>query len=696
MEYVGRGMGRCEGLEKAEGKAKYAADFYEDGMLTAALVRSTIPHGYIKNMDFSLLPEDILYFTGSDFAENIIEDVINDQPVLADKKVRFMGEPVAIIAGENREKVYESLKLVKIEYEPLPVIKDVYAALDKSLVPVHEAGNLLLEFENEKGSVEKGFAESDLILEDDFYTPVQDHGYMEPEACFAKTDENGKLYLYTSTQNVFHDKRMAMRALGLKDSEICVRAAAVGGGFGGKDGNTAQLFAALVAWKTKKPAKIVFSREESLSCSYKRHACNMHVKIGFKKDGTMLAFDGSGLLDTGAYAGLGPAVLGLFSEHFAGPYVTPNVKIHSRLLYTNKPVSHAMRGFGAPQGAFATEQLISRAAKKLGIDPVDIRIKNALTDGAVAALGQKMEHCVGYKEALKIIKESDFWKSREKNTDPYVGYGIAGGHLSCGLGKNIPDSAEVTVEEKDGRFVIRIGFVDIGQGSRTALLAMAADALETDIKNIDLYMADTDETLDCGSTAGSRSTFIAGNALLGATESYKKERVKNKVYSFKADFPESGTAFPSAGFPHAMYTYIAQAVKLRIDPVTGMIRLLDIFAVTEAGRIINPLSMAGQIQGGVAMSVGYALGENCVFENGVLKNDSFSSYLMPTAMDISHISNSNVKSYENSGPMGVKGAAEVSTVSIAPAIGAAVSEISNVQLNSLPFDIKKILYSINP
>lgn len=696
MGYVGKGLGRYEGLEKAEGKAMYAGDYYEDGMLNIALVRSGIPHGYIKSINFSHLPKDILYFTADDYCDNVIEDIIEDQPVLADKKVRFMGEPLAILAGTDLKKVRESVKLVKIEYERLPVIKDVHDALDKSLTPVHESGNILLEFKNEKGNVKNGFEESDFIIEDDFYTPVQDHGYMEPEACFAKIDENGRLLLYTSTQNVFHDKRMAMRVLGLKPDKVHVKAATVGGGFGGKDGNTAQLFAALVTWKTKRPSRLVFSREESLACSYKRHACTMHVKIGFKKDGTMVAFDGSGLLDTGAYAGLGPAVLGLFSEHFAGPYITPNVKIHSMLLYTNKPVAHAMRGFGAPQGAFATEQIISRAAVKLGMDPIDIRIKNALVPGAIASLGQKMEHCVGYKEALKIIKNSDFWKGREKNTDPYIGYGIAGGHLSCGLGKNIPDSAEVTIEKRNGRFVIRIGFVDIGQGSRTALLAMAADALGVKTENIDLYMADTDETLDCGSTAGSRSTFIAGNALLGAIENYKKGKKENIVYSCKANFPESSTSFPSAGFPHAMYTYIAQAVKLCINPVTGQIKLLDIFAVTEAGHVINPLSMAGQIQGGVAMSVGYALGENCIFENGILKNDNFSNYLMPTALDLSHISNSNVESYENAGPMGVKGAAEVSTVSIAPAIGAAITEVSKVQLNTLPFDIKKILYSINP
>ena len=237
-----------------------------------------------------------------------------------------------------------------------------------------------------------------------------------------------------------------------------------------------------------------------------------------------------------------------------------------------------MRGFGAPQGAFATESLISRASKLLGIDPLEIRYKNGIETGMYGGVGQKMRHFVDFKGALKLIEQSELWQERKHNTDPYVGYGIAGGHLSCGLGKNIPDQAEVKIEEADGHYTIFLGLVDIGQGSRTALQAMAADALETDFDNVSLVMADTDRTLDCGSTAGSRSTFIGGNAMLNAIENFKK----GEMETGKADFPESEESFSIAGFPHAMYTFIAQAVKLRVDPVTGQVVLLDIAAATTA------------------------------------------------------------------------------------------------------------------
>ena len=698
--YVGLGLGRSEGMDKASGRALYAGDYREEGMLELALVRSPVSHGILEELDFSALPKDVLVFTAKDLAVNVVEDVIEDQPVLADRHVRFKGEPVAIVAADTRERAREAAALVKVVCRPLVVVRDVADAANPEFPALHGDGNLLVDFENEKGSVEQGFADSALILEQDFETPVQDHGYMEPEACFARIDGDGRRLAYTSTQNVFHDHRMICRALGLAPDQVRVKAATVGGGFGGKDGNTAQIFAAAVAWLTKRPAKLVFDRRESLETSYKRHGVRMHVKMGFSRDGRILAFDGTGDLDTGAYAGLGPAVLGLFTEHFAGPYDIPNVHIKSRLWYTNKPAAHAMRGFGAPQGAFATETLISRAAGKLGLDPIEIRLKNALETGKYGALGQKMEHCVDFKGALELIRTSDLWKSREANRDPYVGYGIAGGHLSCGLGKNIPDTASVVVEEtKPGYYRIRVGFVDIGQGSRTALKAMAADALETDLDHIEMIMSDTAETLDCGSAAGSRSTFIAGNALLAAVKEFRRKRAEEGgaaplAATGHASFPESAKAFSTPGFPHAMYTFIAQAVKLRLDPVTGNVILLDVAAATEAGRIINPLSMAGQIQGGVAMSVGYALGENCVFEDGRLLNADFSTYLMPTSLDVPHIASYHVDAYEQAGPMGVKGAAEVSTVSIAPAIGGAIEQISGARLNSLPFDIDKILQAM--
>ena len=696
-QYVGEKRGRLEGMDKATGRALYAGDYRMENMLELALVRSEISHGSVHTLDVSALPEDVLVFTGKDFAENVVADIFCDTPVLAYDRIRFRGEPIAIIAADTREKAKEAAKLVKVEYECLPIVRNTEDAKNPALPVLHGDSNLLADFFHEKGDVEKAFEESYLIVEDDFETPAQDHGYMEPDACFAYVEDD-RLMVYTASQNVFADRLMICRALGLAPEQVRVRAAFVGGGFGGKDGHTCQIYPSLVSWLTKRPAKVVFDREEVLACTYKRHGIKTHVKMGFSKEGKILAFDGSAILDTGAYAGYGASVHGLFTEHFPGPYEIPNVRLKTETYYTNKPIAHAMRGFGAPQGAFATESIISRAVAQLGLDPIGMRLDNALVQGSVGALGQPMDHCVGLREALKLVQESDLWKERESNTDPYVGYGVAGGFLSCGLGQKIPDNAKVSVREReDGGFDIGCGLVDIGQGSTTALAAMAADLLETDIENIHMIMADTDKTEDCGCTAASRSVFIAGNALMAAVKQYKKMKeagLSSDIAMGEAAFPESSKDLGRIGFPHAMYTFVAQAVKLRVDPITGSVSLLDIAAATECGKVINPLGLAGQIQGGIGMSIGFCLGEDCTWKDGQLIHKNFATYLMPTAMDVPNIASYHVDAYEASGPMGVKGAAEVSTVSIAPAINEAVRQASGAILTKLPLSPEEILKAL--
>jgi CO/xanthine dehydrogenase Mo-binding subunit len=696
-QYVGEKRGRLEGMDKATGRALYAGDYRMENMLELALVRSEISHGSVHTLDVSALPEDVLVFTGKDFAENVVADIFCDTPVLAYDRIRFRGEPIAIIAADTREKAKEAAKLVKVEYECLPIVRNTEDAKDPALPVLHGDSNLLADFFHEKGDVEKAFEESYLIVEDDFETPAQDHGYMEPDACFAYVEDD-RLMVYTASQNVFADRLMICRALGLAPEQVRVRAAFVGGGFGGKDGHTCQIYPSLVSWLTKRPAKVVFDREEVLACTYKRHGIKTHVKMGFSKEGKILAFDGSAILDTGAYAGYGASVHGLFTEHFPGPYEIPNVRLKTETYYTNKPIAHAMRGFGSPQGAFATESIISRAVAQLGLDPIGMRLDNALVQGSVGALGQPMDHCVGLREALKLVQESDLWKERESNTDPYVGYGVAGGFLSCGLGQKIPDNAKVSVREReDGGFDIGCGLVDIGQGSTTALAAMAADLLETDIENIHMIMADTDKTEDCGCTAASRSVFIAGNALMAAVKQYKKMKeagLSSDIAMGEAAFPESSKDLGRIGFPHAMYTFVAQAVKLRVDPITGSVSLLDIAAATECGKVINPLGLAGQIQGGIGMSIGFCLGEDCTWKDGQLIHKNFATYLMPTALDVPNIASYHVDAYEASGPMGVKGAAEVSTVSIAPAINEAVRQASGAILTKLPLSPEEILKAL--
>ncbi|MDO4977642.1 MAG: xanthine dehydrogenase family protein molybdopterin-binding subunit [Eubacteriales bacterium] len=698
MTYIGKSKGRLEGLEKARGRARYAADYSAKNMLYVKLLRSPHAHAKILNIDLSMVPDDVHVFTAKDLVINNVQDILEDQPLLAEEKVRFLGEPIAILAADSLKKAEESLQKIQVTYELLPVVTDCAMAMKEGCVRVHDHTiNDVMNFTHEKGSISKGFAEADLILSDSFHMPIQDHGYMEPEACFATMDENNHLLLYVSTQNVFHDQRMVCDITGRDPSTVHVMAATIGGGFGGKDGNTAQLYPALVTHKTGLPSKLVFTREESLQCSYKRHSADLTVRMGLKNDGTIVAFEGIGFLDTGAYGGLGPAVLSALMEHFAGPYSIEHVRVEGHLCYTNKPVAHAMRGFGAPQACFGTEILLSRAARKLGMDQIAIRKKNALIKGLTAGLGNEMLHDIDYIGALELIEESDFWKNQKDNTDPYIAYGIAGGHQSSGMGKNIPDDAAVRIEKRGDHYKVYCGLVDLGQGNTTSLHAVAAEALHASEEDVELIMADTALTLDCGSVAGSRSTFIAGNAILDAVSALKKELADptkdhdSITVTGHASFPQGRETFSIAGFPHALFSFVVQAVKLRIDPLTGQIRLLDIIASTETGKVINPLGMEGQVQGGIGMSVGYSLSETCEFDQGRLKNDSFSTYLMPTAMDVPPIKSLYVDAFEEVGPMGAKGCAEVSTVPMPAAIASAIEGVTGCQIHSMPFDPETIL-----
>jgi CO/xanthine dehydrogenase Mo-binding subunit len=688
---IGESIPRVDGWGKVTGKTKYPGDFYMPNMLHLKIVRAAQAHALIKSIDISEAEniEDVYVFTAKDVEENTFGNIIKDQPVFCDKKVRFYGEPIAMVAAPTKALASSAAEKIKIQYECLPIVEDAEEALDKKSLKLHPEGNLLSELHYENKNINAGFGESKLVLEDVFKVPMIDHLYMETEAGVSYMDEEGNLTVLVGTQNAFHDRREISRALGIPMEKVRVKGLITGGGFGGKDGNTVQIYLALATLKTGRPAKLIFNREESLVTSYKRHPAKVYVKMGFDEDGKIKAFEGKVYFDTGAYAALGPAVLGLGTEHFTGPYEIENVKLDGYLSYTNKPPASAMRGFGAPQVLFATETLINRAAKKLGIDPIDIRIKNALEVGKIGPFGQKMEHSVGIKEALEKIKESPMWKERAENKEDNIVYGIAAGFLSCGMGAGIYDGSKVKIQKKGERYLVSIGTVEIGQGSLTIYTQMAAEALGVSTEMIDVVYADTKKTFDCGSVAASRTTYIIGKAIIEAAKNLKES---GKEYALgESVFPESSKRDIGIGLPHVMYTFLANAVKMHVNPLTGEITLLNILAATEAGRIINPSGLAGQIQGGIGQGIGYALMENMNFKNGQLMQKNLSTYLIPTAMDICPIESITVDAYEHSGPFGAKGAAEVGTVAIAPAITGGLIDKWDLCINQLPIAREEIV-----
>ena len=686
---VGTSAVRLDVSAKATGRALYTADYSAPNMLHVALVRSRIAHGKLLDVQIPTLPEGTYCYTAADLPSNLLPSIMNDQPVLAADKVRYMGEPIAIVAAPTLDEAKAIAKQVEVTVEPLDVVEDMQKALEATSVRVFDAGNLCSEFHSEKGNLGEDFAKCDFVLEETFEMPVQAHGFLEPEAAFTYRDEAGRLSLISSTQNAFADRDMIASVLQIPKEQIHSKAATVGGGFGGKDGNTAQIFAAVVTHYTNRPAKYVFSREENIRYGMKRHNAIVYAKMGFSNEGKALAFEGKMWMDTGAYAILGPAVLGLGTEHMTGPYYIPSVKLDGWLAYTNHAPASAMRGFGAPQSAIAVEHLMNLAAERLDIDPLDIRIRNAIHRGQSGPMGAVMEYSVGFEEALHIFEKSDFYQEMKHHPQPGIGYGIAAGMMSSGMGKNVPDTSIAQIEKKaEDHYIVRIGLVDIGQGSETILAMIAADALNVPLSAIEMRMADTEETSDSGSTAASRTTYGCGNAIVAAA---KKILAGQDYAQGICAFPE----IPGEDGVHSMFGFIVQGTKLKVDPVTGAVQLLDAYNVTEAGNIINPAMMAGQIYGGIAMSTGYTLTEQIRYRNGCTMETNFSNYIMPTALDAPRMVNDNVPAYEESGPYGAKGIAEASTVALPPAITAALRQLCPaLQATTLPLDREKILEAL--
>jgi len=683
---IGTSVFRSDAPDKVRGRSVFAADLMIEGTLHVSLARSKVAHAVLKGVRVPPLPEGCHVFTAKDLYSNLVPSIMNEQPVLASDRIRCHGEPFAIVAAPTKELADSLAASIEPELEVLDTVNSIADALDPSKPALFEKGNICSTFHSEKGDVDKGFAESFLTVQGEFETPTQIHGFLETESAVTYIDEDGKLVICSSTQNAYGDLREASAVTGRPQSEIISRAATVGGAFGGKDGYYVSVFPAVVTHLTGKPAKYVYSREENIRYGMKRHKSISRAKVGFARDGRILAADCSILLDTGAYAVLGSSVLKLAMEVFCGAYDISNVRLDGKLLYTNHAPGSAMKGFGAPQSAMAFENLLNRAAAKLGIDPVQIRIKNAIHTGQKGSMGGVHEHAIGLEEALIKFSKSDFYREMTEHPEKDCGYGIAVGMKSSGLGKHVPDTCHAAIRKTGDRYVIRTSIVDLGQGSCTALAQIAAQALNVPYEAIEMQMGSTEGNPDSGSTAASRSTYVCGNAIL---EAAKKIRAGSGYAEGQSSYPE-----PSGEAVHAFFAFLVQGAKVKTDPVTGKTDVLWMHSTTDAGRIINPALLDGQVFGGVSMSLGMTLSEEIRYRDGKALENGMGNYLMPTALDVPLLTNEFVEKPESSGPYGAKGMAELPTVAVAPAITTAVCSLyEDLEINSIPIDRTAVLKS---
>jgi len=728
---IGKPMPNLQAREKITGEARFTDDYRFPGMLYARTKRANIPHARILSIETSAaraLPGVHAVMTHEDVPGRNLHGVfIKDWPVLCGDKVRYAGDAVAIVAADTEEIAAAALNLIEVDYEELPVVSDAIEAAKPDSPLVHDDradGNLLKHIKVNKGDIAAGFAEADTIIDRTYRTPATEHLFLEPEcsigvparyspddfggvcdaaAARGETARHDKTTIYVGSQIPYGDRDQAAASLGVEPESVRVVATLMGGGFGGKEDITGQIHVALLAEKTQRPVKMLYSRQESLLVHPKRHATVIRIRTGATRDGKLTAVEATLYGDGGAYASLSEKVLTRASTHAAGPYDVPNVKVDCFAMYTNNAPSGAFRGFGVTQSCFAVESNMDILAEELELDAVEIRRMNALDVGSVTSTGQVMRESAGLNECIDLVERDlrgdDFrWTWEEGNRR--FAWGLAVAYKNTGLGGGAPDKASAEVEvwldpEQGTTAEVRISSAEMGQGLPAVLAACAAEELGIEASAVNVLLGDTDYCPDGGPTTASRQTFVSGNAvrLAAADAAHQLEGAKpgaNFIARHEYHAPET-QPLGSGGDMHVAFSFCAQAALCEIDMDTGEVSVREIIAAHDVGRAINPLTLQGQIEGGIVMCVGYTLTEHYIQEDGIPWTDVLARYKIPNITHTPTITNHLVEHKVAAGPYGAKGVGELPSIPTSAAITNAIYRATGVRMRSLPVDQDELL-----
>lgn len=729
FQWVGRRVPRLDGPDKVTGRTLYMTDLAFPNPAYGRVLRAAHPHALIRRIDVGrarALPGVICVLTADDIPGlNGFGIIIQDQPVLAREKVRMTGDAVALVAAESEEIAEQALALIDVAYEPLPAVTDPVRALEPGAPAVHEGGNLLQRTVLKRGNADRAFAEADVVVSGTFETPRQMHAFIETEGGWARQEPNGSLTIWCPAQAAYRDRLQVARILGWNPNRIRIISSPLGGGFGGKDELTVQHYLALLALYTGgRPVKLHYKREESVIAGIKRHPFRVEARLGARRDGTITALQARIVVDKGAYASLGPAVLNLAVEHMAGPYKVAHADVEGLLVYTNNGTNGAFRGFGVPQTCFALESLVEMAAGRLGIDPIAIRKQNVVRRGEVDGAGHRVESSVAVWECLDAVERSELWRGRAEwvaaaPAGKLRGYGVACGVHGVGLGKGVPDFANAAVElTAQGRFRLLVAPQEIGQGNGTVYAQMAAEILGCAPGEIEVVQGDTGQVPDGGTVTASRGTYAGGMATVNAAKNMAtllrqgaaailqvavddvdladldlREVFRRMAPSgggpLRAEgyfiLPQAAGAVPGiVGAPHHVCGYAAQAVWLEVDALTGETRVERVVSAIDCGRVINPQGLEGQSEGGVVMGLGFALSEDTIMEGGIHQTRNITTYILPTTCETPFIETIPVESVEETGPFGAKGIGEVVMVPVVAAIPNAIAQATGARVWRLP------------
>ncbi len=734
MNSVGESVQRIDAVGKVTGEALYPGDVNLPQQAYMKILFSNRAHAEIRSIDTrqaEALEGVIAVFTAKDVPVNEYGLSMPDQPVLCGpgsskpyaERVRFIGDQVALVIAESEEIATLARDMIVVEYADLEVVTDPLQAMEPGAILLHPErdSNVFCHYRIRKGDVAAAFESADVIVEDTYRTPVQEHAYLQPEAGLGYIDEEGRVTVIVAGQWAHEDQEQIAHALDLPLDQIRVIYPAIGGAFGGREDMSVQIVLALAAWRlhqrgVNRPVKIVWSREESIIGHHKRHPYIIHTRWGATREGKLVAAEVQLVADGGAYSYTSTKVLGNATLMCTGPYKIPNVKVDGYAVYTNNLPNGAFRGFGGPQAAFSAELQVSRLAEKLGVDPIEFRMRNLLDEGDLLSVGSPLPKGVSIKQVVARCAEAAGWRQDKvrgwyfsRSTDCNVagqpnlrrGLGFACAFKNVGFSFGAPErcwaSIELHGDSEIDRAVLYHAGADCGQGAHTVFAQVAAEALQLPIDRIQLVLSDTATSETSGSASASRMTFMAGNAIRGAADLalakwHNEERPAKATCMYRP--PRTTPLDPETGKsePNFAYGYVAEAVEVEVDIETGQVKLRLVICADDVGKAINPQQVRGQIEGAVVQAAGYALMENFIQEQGRVVTRTLSTYLIPTVLDIPERVESLILEYPDPiGPYGARGMGEMPYLPLVPATVAAIHSATGIWFTDFPLTAERVL-----
>jgi CO/xanthine dehydrogenase Mo-binding subunit len=723
--FIGKSVQRKEGREKVTGTARYVDDLTFPDMLHGTTVRSPVARGRIRTIHFGddIPWDEFTIVRAQDIpGKNCIALIIDDQPCLADQIVNHAEEPILLLAHPDKYLLEEARRSLQIDIEPLPAVFTIDESLARKEI-VWGRDNIFKSFLIEKGNVDNAWASADLIVEGEYETGAQEQLYIEPQGMIARASEAEGVTVWGSLQCPYYVHKALVQLFGLPKEHIRVVQTETGGGFGGKEEYPSMLaaHAALLAWKSGKPVKIIYDRAEDMVATTKRHPSRTHHRTVVSRDGKILAMEIDFTIDGGAYETLSPVVLSRGTIHAIGPYSCPNVRVRSRAVATNAPPHGAFRGFGAPQSVFALERQLDRVAKAAGLPPDELRRRNFIREGDTLAFGQIVREKIDMDRLMRRAFEmSDYYTKRARFENENVGslikkgIGFAAflhGAGFTGSGEEYLASEALLEATSEGRVRVLAGSTEMGQGTKTIFTQIAAEALGIGCDRIDIVQPDTADVPNSGPTVASRTAMIVGGLVESAGRALRETLLRSELlkpgyesntfaeacrkyiarfghlrsfvkYEHPRDLHWDDEKYQ--GDAYSAYAWAVYVAEVSVDMRTAEVYVDDFVAVQEVGKVINPVLAAGQIEGGVAQGIGLALYENVVWQEGRMMNGQMTNYIMPTSMDVPSIRVFFEEIPYGRGPAGAKGIGELPLDGTAPAIANAIARAIGVDICRIP------------